>query len=180
MFSSSDLANEEVTVKVNVLGAGGGAVGDGHGSLVFDVHRQRIVFSLVKTEVEREGLDRGRAEGDMPFSGGLPEPFRVVRTLRRGNEFRIGGGEGVGVLLGAAPVHHVSFVGDGYARPGVACAWARFSVTVHPGFKVQRGTGGEGRVGKAKVGLAFEEVAKVLDDVHVMIAFLCAARTNVT
>lgn len=45
------LSNEIVVVKVSVLGAGGGAVGIGHGEgrLVVDVNRQRVFFALVRT-----------------------------------------------------------------------------------------------------------------------------------
>lgn len=54
--------------------------------------------------MKREPWVGGRVERDVPFSGKLPKSFQVARSLRCGSEFRFGIGEGVGVLLGAAPV----------------------------------------------------------------------------
>lgn len=144
-------------------------------NLVVDVNRS-VLISFVRTAVERAERVRRKAEREITLGGGLPKPFQVARSLRRSDEYRFGGGEGVGVLFGSAPVLYTSYVEDGNVRAGTVCEWARFSVTVHPGPKVRRGNegGGGGRVGGSKVGIAFEEMAMVREGLQVAVARVLA------
>lgn len=70
------------------------------------------------------------------------------------------------MLLGASPEQHVPDEGDGHAGLGVSEVWAGDPAAIHPCFEVGRRRARDGRGDDADVVVNFEEVAGLLQRLH--------------